>query len=330
MGARLRKFLGRSLLALGAGAAALWAAGPYEPVDLDASFEPRRFGEGVGVYFETVESRYSDITPGTEKRVIWAGQREVRTPLSVVYLHGFSATSEEIRPVPDRVAEALGANLVYTRLRGHGRAGAAMAEATAGDWMQDAAEALAAARHVGGKVIVIANSTGATLAAAAALDAELSRDVAAMVLMSPNFGVSNLLEPLLTWPAARYWLPPLAGTERVFPPRNAQHEEFWTTRYPSAAVLPMAALVKEVRGMNFKRADVPVLFWYSPADTVVRPERTTLVAEAWGGPKAVELVTPGPGDDIQSHVLAGDVLSPGLTEQTVAGILDWLKTLEIE
>lgn len=330
MAGRLGTFLGRSLLALGAGAAVLWAAGPYEPVDLSVTFEPRRFGEGVGVYFETVESRYSDITPGTEKRVIWAGQQETRTPVSVVYLHGFSATSEEIRPVPDRVAEALGANLVFTRLRGHGRPGAAMAEATAGDWMRDTAEALAAARHVGGRVVVIAASTGATLAAAAALNPELSRDVAGMVLISPNFGVNNALEPLLTWPGARHWLPPLAGEEQAFTPRNEQHEAFWTTRYPSVAVLPMAALVKEVRGMAFKHTDVPVLFWYSAADTVVRPERTTVVAEAWGGPKAVKLVTVGPGDDIYSHVVAGDVLSPGQTERTVAGILDWLKTLEIE
>lgn len=330
MAGQLGRILGRGLLALGAGAAVFFAVGPYEPVDLKASFEPRRFGEGVGVYFESVESRYSDITPGTEKRVIWAGQRETRTPVSVVYLHGFSATSEEIRPVPDLVAEALGANLVFTRLRGHGRSGAAMAEAAAGDWMQDTAEALAAARHTGDKVVVIATSTGATLAAAAALDAELSADIAAMVLISPNFGISNVLEPVLTWPAARHWLPPLAGEERSFAPRNEKHAEFWTTRYPSVAVLPMAALVKEVRGMNFKRANVPVLFWYSAGDTVVRPERTTVVAEAWGGPKAVELVQTGPEDDIHAHVIAGDALSPGQTGRTVAGILDWLKTLEIE
>ena len=81
---RFGRWLGRGLLALSFTGATLWAFGPYEPVDLSASFEPGKFGEGVGVYFESVESTYSDITPGTEKRVIWAGQQELRTPLSVV------------------------------------------------------------------------------------------------------------------------------------------------------------------------------------------------------------------------------------------------------
>ena len=167
--------LGRGLLALAVAGAALWTFGPYEDVDLSASFDARKFGEGVQVYFESVEGRFDDITPGAEKRVVWAGQAEVRTAVSVLYIHGFSATSEEIRPVPDHVAEALGANLVFTRLTGHGRPGAAMLEATPKAWMQDTAEALAAAAQVGERVVVIANSTGATLATVAALDADLAQ-----------------------------------------------------------------------------------------------------------------------------------------------------------
>jgi len=328
---RIGKWLGRILLAMVLGGTALWAFGPYEPVDFKATFEPRRFGEGVQVYFESIESRYKDITPGTEKRVIWRdGFKEQRTPVSVLYVHGFSATSEEIRPVPDQMAEALGANLVFTRLRGHGRSGDAMAEATVNDWMMDLAEGLAAARQVGDRVVVIATSTGATLATAAALDPQMSQDVAAMIFVSPNYGINNPLAPLLTLPAVRYWLPPLAGHQRSFPARNAEHETFWTNSYPSVAVLPMAALVDRVVKMDIEHIDVPALFWISSEDQVVRPDLTALVADRWGGVSKIQTVTLSEGDDTNSHVIAGDVMSPGQTAAAVQGFLEWLKTQGIE
>ncbi|MEW2913805.1 alpha/beta fold hydrolase [Leisingera sp. JC11] len=327
---RFGRALGRGLLALAVPVAALWAFGPYEDVDLSASFDTRKFGEGVQVYFESVESRFNDITPGAEKRVVWAGQAETRTAVSVLYIHGFSATSEEIRPVPDLVAQALGANLVFTRLTGHGRTGAAMLEGSPKAWMQDTAEALAAAAQVGERVVVIANSTGATLATAAALDADLAPAIDAMVLMSPNYGLNTAFAPLLTWPAARYWLPPLAGQEIELPVRSEAYGRFWTTRYPSMAVLPMAAMLQTVRGMDFSLANVPVLFWYSEGDKVVRPDITAGIAARWGGPVAVNLVPPGLADDEHGHILAGDVVSPSQTKATVDGILKWLRAQGFE
>ncbi len=325
------KWLGRILLVMVLGLGALWVFGPYEPVDFKASFEPRRFGEGVQVYFESIESRYKDITPGTEKRVIWReGFKEQRTPVSVLYVHGFSATSEEIRPVPDQVAEALGANLVFTRLRGHGRSGDAMAEASVQDWMMDLAEGLAAARQVGDRVVVIATSTGATLATAAALDPQMSTDVSAMIFVSPNYGINNPLASLLTLPAARYWLPPLVGHQRSFPPRNADHQTYWTTSYPSVAVLPMAALLEKVLGLEVGEITIPTLFWYSDNDQVVRPDLTEGIAAVWGSDVSVHKVTVANGDDPYSHVIAGDIMSPGQTDSAVNGFLAWLKTQGIE
>ncbi|MCL6284443.1 lysophospholipase [Ruegeria sp. 2012CJ41-6] len=325
------RFLGRVLLVLLAAGGLLWVFGPYEEVDLNARFDPRKFGEGVQVYFESVESLHDDITEGTQKRVIWQpGFKEQRTPYSVLYLHGFSATSEEIRPVPDRVAEALGANLVYTRLRGHGRGSAAFAEGDATAWMQDAAEGLAAARACGDKVIVLATSTGATLAAAAALDPEQSRDVAALVLVSPNFGINDPMAWLLTLPAARFWLPLVMGEGRSFEPRNPGQEKYWTTSYGWPPVLSMAALVKKVVTLDFSQANVPVLFLFSEDDRVVRPDLTREVASRWGGPATIEAVTMGNGDDPYSHVIAGDIMSPGQTAGAVAAILSWLQTNGVE
>lgn len=323
--------LGRILLALIVVGGLIYWFGPREEVNLTPDFDPRKFGEGVQVYFESTESAFDDIVPGVEKRVIWQdGFKEQRTPYSVLYVHGFSASSEEIRPVPDMVADALGANLVYARLQGHGRSGAAMGDATASGWMQDMAEGLAAAKAVGEKVVVISTSTGGTLAAAAALNPDLSKDVAAMVFVSPNFGVNAAGAFLPGLPWARDWLPLLMGPERDVSGPDPEKNTYWTAIYPWEAVVPMTVLVETVYGLDFSQALVPALFWFSDEDQVVRPDKTHKVAEAWGAPATVQLVTMGPGDDPMSHVIAGRLMSPDQTGSTVNGILAWLKTQGIE
>ncbi len=323
---RLIRVLFQIITVLSVAVIAFWLFGPREKVDLTADFDPRKFGEGVQIYFESVESGFDDITPGVEKRVIWQdGFKEQRTPVSILYVHGFSATSEEIRPVPDRLADALGANLVYTRLTGHGRGGDAMAEATVHDWMQDMAEGLAAARAVGEKVVVLSTSTGGTLATAVALDAEMSQDVAALIFVSPNFGVNDSSAPLLTMPGAEWFLPILAGKRHSFEPSSPAHGTYWTTEYPVVSLLPMAALVKTVVAMPFEQVQIPALFWFSPQDQVVRGDITEDIAARWGADAQVQLVEPGDGIAASMHVIAGDIISPAGTDSAVVGMLDWLR-----
>lgn len=324
-------FLGRFLIVVLLAGGVIYWFGPREEVNLHPDFDARKFGEGVQVYFESTESAFDDIVPGVEKRVIWQdGYKEQRTPVSVLYVHGFSASSEEIRPVPDMVADALGANLVYTRLQGHGRSGDAMAEGTASGWMQDYAEGLAAARAVGDRVVVISTSTGGTLAAAAALDEDLSRDVVGLVFVSPNFGVNTTAAWLPGLPWARHWLPLIMGQDRDVSGPIPEKNKYWSTVYPWEAVVPLTVLVEAVNELDFAEAKTPALFWFSDDDKVVRPDRTHRVAEAWGAPATVHLVTMGPGDDPSSHVIAGRLMSPGQTDVTVAGILGWLKELGVE
>jgi len=319
------KRFGAGAFSLGAVLFLLWAVGPYEPVPLRADFDSARLDGGVAAYLDAQEARFDDITPGIEKRVIWRpGYEERRAPVSILYVHGFSATSEEIRPVPDLVAETLGANLVYTRLRGHGRGGAAMAEADVGAWMRDLAEGLAAARAVGDRVGVIATSTGATLTAAALLDPRMSKGVEAVVFVSPNFGINDPAAMLLTLPGARYWVPLVAGRERSFDPQNDGQARYWTTTYPTVALMPMAALVRRVAGLDFGRVEIPALFWLSDDDQVVRPDISRKIAARWGGEARVQAVRMGPEDDPNAHVIAGDILSPGQTAAAALAMVDFL------
>ncbi|MEM9579583.1 MAG: alpha/beta fold hydrolase [Pseudomonadota bacterium] len=315
------------LLLLAVPVALLWIFGSREKVDLTATFDPAALGHDLDAYFATEEAKFPDIIPGAAKRVIWASAQHVKTSVSVLYIHGFSACSEEIRPVPDNLAQALGANLVYTRLSGHGRGGAAMAEPEAGDWMRDAAEALAAARQVGTQVIVVATSTGGTVLAAAALREDLMQNVAGLIFVSPNFAIRNPAAFLLTLPGVRWWGPKLVGAERRFDPINAQHAAFWTTRYPTVAALPMAALVKAVSRLNLGAARTPALFMFCEKDAVVSPRKTRAIARQWGGPSQIHLAALGPGDDPWNHVIAGDILSPGQTGKVSKAMIDWSKDI---
>lgn len=324
---RLGRILGRVILGLVVLGAALWLTAPEEAVDRQISFDPATLGADIPAYLTAEEAAFTDITPGVEKRVVWAGAAGQKTPLSIIYLHGFSATSEEIRPVPDQVAQALGANLFYTRLAGHGRSGDAMAEATAGDWIEDMAEAMEIGRRIGDRVVVMSTSTGATLAAIGATDEVLSKDMAGVILISPNFGIANPAAKILDLPWARVWGPIVAGERRSFETSNADHGTYWTTEYPTLALFPMAALIREAKAADYAKAKMPALFLYSPEDQVIDVSAIPPILNGWGGPVREEMRMMGEGDDPNSHVIAGRILSPGQTDETVAIILDWAKGL---
>ena len=55
----------------------------------------------VDAYLTARESAYPDIRPGLAKEVVWANPASrQKTPLAIVYIHGFSASKGEVRPSP--------------------------------------------------------------------------------------------------------------------------------------------------------------------------------------------------------------------------------------
>lgn len=308
----------------------LWVAGPYERVDTDIAFDAQAVPDDVDGWLADREGQVPDLNPEAAKRVIWADVPGQRTDLVLVYLHGFSATLWETRPLTDRLGDAVGANVFFTRLAGHGRDGAALAEATAGDWIEDLAEAMAVAAKLGDRVVVIGTSTGGTLAALLAADPELGAlrtDLAGVIFLSPNFRVANPAAGLLSLPAARYWVPLVAGDTRSFTPENDRHARHWTTEYPTVALLPMQALIDRAAALDYGAATGPALFRYASADRVVAAEATRAVAAEWGGPVTSQEVTLPEGDDPYSHVIAGDILSPRATPAAIAALTAWLAAL---
>jgi pimeloyl-ACP methyl ester carboxylesterase len=295
-------------------------------VDTTIRFDPSSIGDDPQGYVARKEAAVPGIRDGLEKEIVWADPMvHAKTPLSIVYIHGFSASKGEIRPLPDDVAEQLDANLFYTRLTGHGEDGAAMADGSVNAWINDYEEALAIGRAIGDKVIVISTSTGGSLAAWAATQPGASDGVAAIAFISPNFGVQASGAEILTMPWGKQIAELVAGKERGFVPRNALHEKFWTYKYPIAATLPMAALTELAYGAPVEKATIPALFIFSDLDKVVRHDRTREIAGRWGGPH--ELVPIESSGDPDNHVLAGDALSPSTTAFLAQRIAVWIEAV---
>ncbi len=274
------------------------------------------------------ERQVPGLVPGTEKQVVFGPAGPVQVEWAVVYLHGFSASRQELAPLPEDVARALGAHYYAARLTGHGSGSAAMATGSVAAWKGDALEALAIGRRLGRRVLVIGVSTGAGLAAWLALQPG-AREGTAWVLVSPNFGLRDRSSEIVNAP----WGPMLAraivGPEYRFEARNAEHGRYWTTAYPTSALTPLMATVHLARRLPLEDWQAPVLMLLSPHDQVidVGAARHAFARMGAAHKQLVEVVDAG---DALQHVIAGQILSPRNTPAVTAQVLAWVQRLPEE
>lgn len=310
-------------------AAGIFAAGPRNGFGPDAPAEraaPPAAIEALDDWLAQREAAVPDLRPGLAKGVVWHAADKARTPWSVVYLHGFSASRLETAPLAEQVAQALGANLFHSRLTGHGRAAPeAMGEARVQDWLADTTEALRIGQLLGDKVLVIGVSTGATLATWLALRPE-GRAVAAHVFISPNFGPRDKRSEIINGPWGRQIALALQGEMRGWTPADPREAHAWTTRYPTRALFPMMALVDQVRTSDMSAFRTPLLLLYSEQDKTVDPQ---LVREVFARMPAAnkKAVAVDYSESAGQHVLAGDIRAPKATAPMADAIVQWVRGL---
>ncbi len=302
----------------------MFLAGPRPQVDTEV--RTPTLPDDVDAYVTAAEARVTDLRPDCGRRIVRVDPTQrVKTPVAIVYLHGFSATRQETAPLAERLAKSLGANLYEARLRGHGRSEDAMAEGSASAWLRDGVEALAIGRRLGEHVLVIGCSTGATLALWLMANGH-GEGLLGAVLISPNFGVCDGRAVILTWPWGRQLSRLVAGEYRSFEPINERQAAYWTTRYPSEALVEMRALVDAANDCELAAVGTPTLVVYSPKDKVVD---SILTEERFGriGADRKKLWLFTAATDPSQHVLAGDVLSPASTDVMAAGIVELVAPL---
>lgn len=103
---------------------ALWVFGPRPQVKLKWNARSSRMAAAKSLDaiktadLKQLRQQISDIetqVPGlidrTEKSIVFSSEsRPKRTDYCVLYIHGFSATRQEISPVPENIAKSLHAN----------------------------------------------------------------------------------------------------------------------------------------------------------------------------------------------------------------------------
>jgi len=74
---------------------------------------------GVEQFIAANESKHK-LKRDNEARIIWADSTKGKTPYSIIYLHGFSASQGEGDPIHRQFAKEFGCNLYLARLADHG------------------------------------------------------------------------------------------------------------------------------------------------------------------------------------------------------------------
>ena len=305
---------------------AIFLLGPK--VAIDTRLESIALPDDLDHYLEQSEAKYKDIRPDNQKTIIWANSFQRKsTRYSLIYLHGYSASRQEVYPLVENLGEKLNANVYLTRLTGHGRTSAAMADITVNALLKDAEEALEIGKRIGHKVIVVGLSTGATLATWLAHHSNTDA-IHALILMSPNYALRNKKSELLLLPWARHFIPLIEGSVYRFTPDNDTQAKHWTWEYPTSALFPMMGLVKFVRELPVENITLPLLFLISDQDQVVNTDTSSEVYQRFGSiPKKHTVIKGTQGS--QHHVLAGESLSPATTADVENQILNFLDQIEI-
>lgn len=268
------------------------------------------------------EQSYSDIVDGAEKHIRWYQNTPQATDTVIIYLHGFSASRQELSPVLETVADQLAANVFFTRLTGHGRTDDAMAEGSVKSWKNDVREAYRFAEQLGNNIILVGTSTGATLAAWAASE-NFAKNTKASIMISPNFGVQNNSVWLMRWSWGVTLAKWLNGDYYSFEPVSQQHAQFWTERYPLEAVTPMVKLLDEVDDLDKSQITIPHLIVYSPDDKVININKALNTVKEFSSAEVKILPFSESTDHVQ-HVLAGVACSPESTDSAVALMVDYI------
>jgi pimeloyl-ACP methyl ester carboxylesterase len=212
-------------------------------------------------------SRRLGVRPGNEEKLTRIAPR---TPLTVLYVHGFGASRAEGEEVVDRIAAKLGANAYYLRLPGHGLTKEAHRDATFRDWLHEAEEALAMMPQLGERVVVVGSSMGGLIATWLA-SAHPER-VAGLVLASPFYAFSDTLgNVLFALPGGRYLVELAKGRMRSSaggnPREIAGWQAYWIVEQYYAAVQHLADLKRyAARDAVYRRVRCPVLLLYYPGD----------------------------------------------------------------
>ncbi len=188
------------------------------------------------------EKANPEIKPDNEARIVWANpEQKAKTPYSVVYIHGWSASHGEGDPIHREFANRYGCNLYLPRLSGHGIKGMdALSNISVEAMLETAKEAVAVGKSLGEKVILMSCSTGSTLAMYIASG---NPDIHALINYSPNIDLYDPNSFLLVKPWGLQIAQMVTGSDEHSFSGGPGVDQYWTTRYKFKAIVALKSLI---------------------------------------------------------------------------------------
>jgi esterase/lipase len=208
------------------------------------------------------------LKPDNEARVIWQHDSlKDRTEYAVVYLHGFSASSKEGDPVHVDFSKKFGCNLYLSRLAEHGiDTTETLVSFTADKVRNSAKEAYEIGTKIGRKVILMATSSGGTLALKLAAEYP---DIAGLILLSPNIEINNSKAWLLNNPWGLQIAHLVQGKYNIFPDTSVLESQYWNNKYRMEATVELEELLETtMKSSTFEKIKQPTLLCYYYKDEV--------------------------------------------------------------
>lgn len=284
----------------------------HSPVTIQPSLVPIE-PANLENYLAQREDTVKGLKPGNEAYIQWADStQKIKTPYSIIYLHGFGGSGMEGDPVHRFLAEHFGANLFVTRLPEHGIRRANGMEYMSAQALADAAgEAFQIGKSLGDSVIVVGTSMGGSLAL---LLASQFPDVHSLILYSPAIRdngerLSALFQP---WMGTIMEMT-LMENQVINQKREGEKAVYWSEEYHLNGYKSLAGILyTEMNENTFKKITQPVFLGYyykSPKeqDFVVSVPKMQEMFKQLGtsGNLKKEVAFPKSGD----HVIASAITS---------------------
>ncbi|MFT4156223.1 alpha/beta hydrolase [Parafilimonas sp.] len=265
-------------------------------------------------YIDSNEAQHT-LKPNNEARIVWFDSAKTKTEYAIVYLHGFSASQEEGRPIHTNIAGEFGCNLYLSRLAEHGiDTIQPMINLTPEKLWESARQALAIGKQIGNKVILMSTSTGSTLALK--LAADYPNDVDALVMMSPNIAIFDSRSFLLNNPWGLQIARTLTGSHYITAgDTSAVYKQYWYSQYPLEAATQLQELIETTMNKaSFEKVKQPVLMLYYYKDNVHQDSVVSVPAmlkmfDELGAGKKTKIAMPNVGNHVMgSYIKSKDLL----------------------
>ena len=303
------------LIAFGLGAV-VYLAGPRPTKPVFPTFKGQPAASLAQLEADLIASEAAEpgIKPGCEAKIVWADSaRKAKTPVAMLYLHGFGASREEGAPVHEHLAKRFGCNLFRARMDEHGadEGDGNMAELTVDSYVESAERALFLAQQLGDSVVIVSTSAGGALGL---FLAARHPEVKALVTWSPCIRLFSGLTGLMAGP----WGLQIAQTVRGghfndYPFKKPVMAKYWTNHQRFEGIIQFAVFLETAMvPETFAKVKCPVFVGYYYKDEAHQDQLVSVAAmkkmfvELGTDPaKKREVAFPNAAD----HIIASPIVS---------------------